>query len=124
MNSVRQTFARHGRWIGAAVLVTALVVIVTGWWLLAVYGAVNLAGTVIYLDGVNPNVRSGRLRHRWFPVLAIIGLPVGVYGALASQGSGPAERLAGDPGVRTEMSRATPSPSPGAGAAGGGGGAC
>lgn len=101
MSSMRRTFARHGKWLLAAMVVTAIVVAVTGWWPIAVYSAINLVGLVLYLDGVSQRTAQGRLRHRWFPILAIVLLPVGIYGVLASGDTGPSEALRGDPDLRS-----------------------
>lgn len=100
MAPVRRLVTRHRTWLLAAAVVTVAVVIITGWWLVAVYSLINVTGTVLYLDGMSPRSKRGRLCHRWFPVLAIVLLPVGIYGVLASNDSGPSEDLRGDPDLR------------------------
>lgn len=107
MTSMRRTFARYGRWLLAAMLVTAIVVAVTGWWPIAVYSAINLIGLVLYLDGISPRHRGGEAKHRWFPLLAIVLLPIGIYGVLASNGSTPSDGMRGDPNLRDDVARST-----------------
>ncbi len=114
VNSVRRTLERHGRWLVPAAVLTGVVVAVTGWWLLAVYSAMNLTGTVLFLDAVSPRTKRGRLQHRWLPVLAMILVPVGIFGVLSQGSVGPTGRLHGDPTTRDSMARANrPSSGPG-----------
>ncbi len=121
MEPVRRLATRHGTWLLAAAVVTAVVVLITGWWLLAVYSLINVTGTVVYLDGVSPHTTQGRLRHRWFPILAIVLLPIGIYGALASNDTGPSENLRGDPDLRSGFGGSAGQPGgPGSGTSGAG----
>lgn len=86
MSGVRRIVREYGVWAGVALGITLVVAAATGWWLLLVYGVVNAAGSVLYLDGLDRRTQSTRWRRRWLPVMTVLQLPVGLLGVLASKG--------------------------------------
>lgn len=104
MRGVRRLFREHGSWLAATLVVVAAVMALTGWWAIVLYSGFNAAGTILYLDGLEPRLASTSRRKRWWSALTIAHVPVGVWGVLASKsGTDPFDASLGDAGVRNQV---------------------
>ncbi|NNE12942.1 MAG: hypothetical protein HKN41_11950 [Ilumatobacter sp.] len=97
MSSWRQVVKRHGWWLLLTAVVTVVVTVATGFWLLPVYAVVNAVGTMFYVDSFPVGV--ARVRRVIMPLLAIALLPVGLLLITrSSAGLSPSDKVtAGDP---------------------------
>jgi hypothetical protein len=109
MSGLRRLVERHGGWLLASGVVVVVLGVLTGWWLVALYGFVNSAGTVLHLDGLGPRSLGLRRRRRVLVPLTVLQLPVGIGGLLASRGGRtPTDAMFEDEGVRTGMAGSFP----------------
>lgn len=98
VTGVGRIVVRHGVWLLATAVVTLLVTVVTGWFLLPVYAVANAAETVLYLDGLRR--RPARLRRIAVPILTVLLVPVGLVTALGRRRVDPIDAVLGHEDIR------------------------
>ena len=104
MRGIRRLVQRHGVWLVATLVVAIVVMALTGWWWILIYAGFNAAGTVLYIDGLDPRTASTRRRRRALTPLTVALVPVGVCGLLASkEGVAPIDASLGDEKVRNQV---------------------